>query len=496
MKNFASIFQIYVILLLLSFHAATGSERQTTSHNKNSHRKYIRYVGNEDGIRYNQITPFQWEWSNDFNSTEFSKTLAPVHFWMKCVDRRLKVFFFIINPIRSYHDGNIGTSITSIFKDKKIKIFIYFNESYSRNINYFVQGVGGGNFEISLNEFSSDSIVNIHISDWSQFARFHVSDCLPPKRQQSLKYVVTAFTKFFYPEPVTNYNMKYIEGVANQLKYHRCALPLHRYEIIIQKNLVEHFLKNSYIAEAASNGLVNFIIQESFIPIYYHLPKATYPNTKDNYFLQHIELNVAVLRHWSQSIRMFMLDPDEYLIFHRSFTLNQLNNYVNKYSTIFIKRSMTVCLSCLQNNKKEPEINTFSFTDNNYVNWQYTTLDKLLVNPNTCGNLVVHWMEGGSQPTHYMDRNILFISHFEQLFRHRWKDIKISDLIKKPSITKNTSFPVLKYCDPAYIKSYGDAPKQYFVSQKKVHKNIKKTNSSSNNSGRSNNKSKGVFIKI
>ena len=367
-----------------------------------------------------------------------------------------------MHPLKKYHDGNIGESTSSIFRENDVKMFIYVNQSFSKKIDYNVHGAGGGNFEINLNEFSSENHINIHINDWSHFTRFQLSDCQRSnKRHQSLKYIVNTYTKFYYPDPSKGYSQKYIEGVANQLRYYRCAIPLHRFELIMQKNLVEVFLKNAYFAEAASAGLVNFIIKESFTPTFYHMPKGTYPNVNDNYYFQHVELNVAVLRHWSRNVRMFMLDPDEYLMFNPSFTLSHLNDYANKYSTIFIKRAMTYCLTCLQNKKKEAEIETFSFNKNDYRIWQYTTLDKLFVNPNTCGNLVVHWMEGGKDPTHFMNSSVMFISHFENLQQYRW-DPPLSELTNKESVTLNKAYPVLQHCDPVLYKSFTHIPTQYF----------------------------------
>ena len=473
-KYYKIIFEIYVILILLSLQINCNPHQTVNSH-KTLHRKYMRYVGNEDGIRYSQIIPFQWEWNKDFNGTKFYNTVSPVQLWMKCVDMKIKAYFFVMNPQLRFREGHIGWSITSIFKDKAVKMNIYVNKTYSKKIDYYVSGRGGGHFLIDISEFSSHSYINIHINDWGHFSRFFISDCQRSKTQQQQqpapKYIVNIYTKYYYPDPSNGYNMKYVEGVANQVKYYRCALPLHRYEIIIQKNLIEVFLKNSYLAVAASNGLINFIIKESFVPgNLYHYPKSDYPDAYDNYIFQHIELNVAVLRHWSRvNVRMFMLDPDEYLIYHPSVTLNQLNGYVNKYSTVFMKRGMSYCLSCLQNNNnnnnnnKELEIDSFSFNKHDYRIWQFTTLDKLLVNPNTCGNLVVHWMEGGKNPLHWLNKSTIFIAHFENLLHNRWI-LKLSDLENKASLTVNNSYPVLQYCDPINAGSFTTTPKQYFKS--------------------------------
>ena len=447
---------LFLINIYIPFIACKPHNRNSTDHH-NPYRKYMRFLGHEDGIHYSQIVPFQWEWERDFAGTKYAHANAPIDMWMRCVDKKLKAHFFVKDTIMKLHDGNIAPTVSSIFKDKKTRFYVFVNSSYSINIDYHVD-TGGGYFHLDLSKFADDDFVNIHINDWSHFARFEMSYCQQQKPQGDTRLIVNIYTKYYYDNPRT-YNHKYIEGLANQLRYYRCAIPLYKYEILVQKNLVPLFMKNAYIARAAAKGLVHFVIKDSYIPSLYHMPKSQYPGLKDNFYWHYLGENLSVLRHWTRNVRIFFLDPDEFLTFHPSITKPIFNEFLQKHGAILFTRYMSFCVSCLKNGTY-PEIQDFSFNKHDYRKNDIITIGKFAVDPNKCGILLVHWMTGGSVPTFEMKPTDMFIAHFENMFRYRWNKPE-KELMKGESISD--TYPVLKYCDPAQFTHFDPLPpKVYF----------------------------------
>jgi hypothetical protein len=215
----------------------------------------------EENLHFSYIIPFLDEWHDTFGKTEYKDSLAPVNFWMKCIGNELRGYFHVEDTrAKPGHGKEADMPIAYAFQEK-IKLY-----ADDVPINYGVW-MGGGDFRVDLSKKNYNSTVHITINDWMHYTIFIMSDCLPeyPKflPTEEPKYIMNVFTQYF--DNPHKLNKKAATGIANHFLYHRCALHLSHYEINVQREQVQYFMKNPVIAYAATNGWLTFIIKNSYL---------------------------------------------------------------------------------------------------------------------------------------------------------------------------------------------------------------------------------------
>ena len=167
-------------------------------------------------------------------------------------------------------------------------------------------------------------------------------------------------------------------GVAHHLMYHRCALNVTKYELIIPPEDLSLYLKNNFLYHFAKTGALTFVL------------KSAHPSRLDlPYFSCHhqaIYENQALLRHWKSNVRIFF-NPDEFLSFSPSVNLPEFRRqYLTSSSNVAFDRYMTFCFDCKVG---EPELPFLSFAHRRYKLTVKLNDPKLFIDPDRNGCMLV-----------------------------------------------------------------------------------------------------------
>ena len=306
---------LFVILLQLP----VFSSREHKNHGigglgEKHERTYIRPV--DDGLVYAVIHPYRNEWNNTFRPYETHihgvadlKTPSPVHFYFRCVDGVARIYFTIEDlnerPLNNQPMGSELKVSLNIFQDR-IKLRID-----GKDVKYNVWH-GGADAQIDVSNKPRRSYLRVQINDWSQYTAFPMNRCERSgwtgrqvarhmstlrHRYPSNETVRSALNNFnwMYPngskwvEPLViqqHYlphssiyaaneivvhlhtfdmfitheqlqNEYLIEGIAKHMIYHRCALNVSRYEVVIQHDHLEQYMANKHLAQFVKEGNIN-----------------------------------------------------------------------------------------------------------------------------------------------------------------------------------------------------------------------------------------------
>ena len=167
-------------------------------------------------------------------------------------------------------------------------------------------------------------------------------------------------------------------GVAHHLMYHRCTLNITKYELIIQPEDLSLYMKNHLLHHLARAGALTFVLKSA------HPSRLNLP-----YFSCHhqaIYENQALLRHWKSNVRIFFLNPDEYLSLTPSLNLTEFKRQYLSSSNVAFDRYMTFCYDCKVG---EPELPFMSFAKRRYKLSSKLNDPKLFIDPDRNGCMLV-----------------------------------------------------------------------------------------------------------
>ena len=336
----------------------------------------------DEGIHYSQIVPFGDEWLRTFGQTEYKEAPAPVNFWLKCVDKELRGYFHVEDlRKRPGHGKEADMPIAYKFRDN-VKLYFGASVNDANGLKQVPYGIwmGGGDFKVDISGIPSNGTAHIFINDWMHYTLFPLSDCTKLKPQgPETKYVMNLYTRYF--DNPHSLNKKAADGIAKHYLYHRCALRLSHYEINVQKEQVQYFMKHPVLAEAARAGFITFIIKNSAIPG--PIRGAGGPHGGSNCYWQQVSQNLGILRRWKQNVRIYLWDGDEYMMYHPSFTKEDFNRYVTTYPILAFERYMGFCFDCPKD--EGGELNYLNFNERNYKKSWRLNDPKLLVDPSHAG---------------------------------------------------------------------------------------------------------------
>ena len=308
-------------LLVLFLQIYSFSSREHKIHAKEGEkpeRQYIRSV--DDGLVYAVIHPYRQEWNSTFRPYEKHvhgvadlKTPSPVHFYFRCVDGVARIYFTIEDlnqrPINNQPMGSELKVGLDIFQDRiKLKID-------GKETKYNVWH-GGADVQVDVSNKPRRSYLRVQVNDWAQYTAFPMNRCersgwnlrqvarhmsslrhrypsnetvrsalhnanwafpngtlwidplllqrymLPDSSVYASNEIVVhlhTFDMFITHEQLQNEYL--IEGIAKHMIYHRCALNVSRYEVVIQHDHLEQYMANKHLAQFVKEGWLVFLIK-------------------------------------------------------------------------------------------------------------------------------------------------------------------------------------------------------------------------------------------
>lgn len=345
--------------------------------------------------------------------------------WTSCVGSQLKAYFYLevlADGEESLHPGDRETLLA-----EKIKF-----TANGKSVDGVVATNAGGEFLIDLQVMgiADSTIVEIVAFDWKRYAKFPTSLCTPVTtvRTTSPALIMNLYTvdRSFSPAGPESPD---IVSIARHMLYHKCSLDLISYEIVIQLETLKFFLANPAMRHAIEQGLLKFQV------------KGDYPAQVlgRNYKWQFIYMNLSLLRHWPESVRLLFWDADEYLVLSPMMR-QEFFSKIEEYATVNIQRKSVVCKSCEEAQSRDanaagyganipppprPE-KEYRFSDNTYVQSDRHLATKVIINPNIAGCMLVHFslcpnpnIQREKKVKVRLDSRVAYIAHFDNLHRHR-----------------------------------------------------------------------------
>jgi hypothetical protein len=430
-----------VLFLLLSISSSSNLRR--SSH---LNKPYIKSA--DEGLHFSSILPTPEEWRKTFKdkvsdqrvSMEYSQ---PLILWMKCIDDELRGYFSFERTDPDPHCGQMG-----------VEMLINANTMHN-NVKLLVDGspvsymsdIGGQAFKANISSVTTSHVV-VSIEGWVRYTAFPLSDCQqssdfdnPVKigQPRNPKLVIIANTPDTF-----NISQKslFTRMVSNHLLYHRCALGIQGYEVIVQHDHIDKYLQNPQLRHFFDLGWIT-LVTKPFRPARRQLPK--------DYIWQSLYENLAILRHWKKDVYLLNFDPDEYLVYSadRFTNSSQFRDLIFSHSNLVIDRYNTHCLTGCKHDRIDGAI---SFTSpRTYGKDKMLTLErypKIIydVEKNSCS--YVHYMTCRTGDDIRLDNNTAYMLHFENLllFREKTNFTEKNDLLEAVDL----NHPLLKICNPAH----------------------------------------------
>mmetsp|Transcript_5723 Transcript_5723/g.7941 ORF Transcript_5723/g.7941 Transcript_5723/m.7941 type:complete len:446 (+) Transcript_5723:46-1383(+) len=399
------------------------------------YKDFVRIT--DDGLDRGSISAYDNEWKKTFidglKNPRLMTTSSPVDFWFRCVDKKVRGYFFI---------DSLAQHPTENFND-----LVYGPDDMKRRFKLLVDDKplpydtwhSGGDFYIDVSQKPANSEIIISVEGWLRYTSFSLSKCtksLPqPAEPEYLMHVHT----YDHPKSI-KLNKLYPSGIAHHLVYHRCALNVTKYELIIQPEHLQRYLRNPHLAKFAQQGWLKFVLKSDHpsrmnLPFIYNYHQGIYENQ-------------ALLQHWKTNVRIFFFNPDEFVAYNPALTFAEFDQkYLGTRSNVAFDRYMTFCVDCKQNS---PELPQLSFTDRRYKLTEKLQHPKLFIDPNENGCILVHWSQCGKPETR-LSNETAYILHFENLYKKRWSNATTMGFGRIPldawPFMDKTRVPLMT-CDP------------------------------------------------
>lgn len=354
----------------------------------------------EDKLVYVVLTPTLEESAATFSD---GKAYGPMHIWMRCIGSTIKGYFYL----EVLSDGDQLVHPPERYKIVSAVRFFANGEP----VHTLESTVAGGEFTVDLSKFGSTttSAVEISFSSWRHFAKFPTSECAPPppdtdtNAPQLVMNLVTldrSFSQHYTPPDVA--------AISNHVRFHSCALNISRFEIVSQYQDVGLFLQDETLLQLAKSKALKFVVKGN----------SPAQLTGVNYKWQVVEMNVNILSHWGENVRILFWDPDEYLVMH-PFSLKEFRRKLVEYDVVNIQRKPVVCETCSTREQERDFHSIGGGGGSKFVQSDKHLATKLAINPNKAGCVLVHFSLCPDSTTNKirLDSRIAYLAHFENLFR-------------------------------------------------------------------------------
>ena len=328
-----------LLVLLLSLPNSGAAVRE-----KNSHLVEKSYVRSADeGLHFSSILATPDEWKKTFMGKAIDAKVLdhaqPLIMWIKCIDDELRGYFSFEQSDPNPLWGNMGVGMlidSNIMRDT-VKLFVD-----GQQINY-MSDVGGQAFWANVSTVTTSHVV-VSIEGWLRYTAFPMSECEQSANFESPvrigqprkpKLIILANT----PDTFNiSQRSLFTRMVSNHLLYHRCALGIQGYEVIIQHDHIDKYLQNPHLRHFFDMGWIT-LITKPFRPARRMLPL--------DYIWQSLYENLAILRHWKKDVYMLNFDPDEYLMYQTDQFTNssQFRDLIFSHGNLIVDRWNAFCLT-------------------------------------------------------------------------------------------------------------------------------------------------------
>ena len=296
----------------------------------------------------------------------------------------------------------------------------------------------GGDFYVDVSDKLPNSELIISVDGWVKYTAFPISECTSSTPQPAEPEYLMHVHTYDHPKSI-KLNKLYPSGIAHHLIYHRCALNVTKYELIIQPEHLSRYLRNPHLTKFAQQGWLKFVLKS------HHPPRMNLPFIYN--YHQGIYENQALLQHWKTNVRIFFFNPDEFVSLSPSISFPEFQKKHLDRSNVAFQRYMTFCYDCTPG---QPELPQFSLTDRQYKVTEKLDHPKLFIDPNQNGCLLVHWSKCGVRER-FLSNETAFILHFENMYTKRWSNASQSGFGKIPldiwPFIDKSRAPLLT-CDP------------------------------------------------
>lgn len=346
--------------------------------------------------------------SSNNNSDEL---YGQLHMWMRCVGSDLRGYFFLESLSDESRDLWTTNERVAFLSSK---LLLYAN---NQRINSTIFTAGGGEFYLSINNVVTRSIylrestvVQITVAEWQHFASFPVSLCVSGNENSKQfvskppKYVMSVYLmedSSLQLDPANQWHLAH--SLENHMNYHKCTLNISSYEIVLERTQVVHLMNNHILRQAAENGFLTFLIKEN----------SPIKVLGKHYKWQVVYMNLVVLRHWTKNVRVFLLDPDEFIRV-RPAMQTELQLLLMKHDAVNFQRKMIVCANCPPHTAEYD----YRLDEHKYVMSDHHINTKVALNPNSAGCMKVHFSLC-AKSTIRLDSRVAEIAHFENLHGFR-----------------------------------------------------------------------------
>lgn len=363
------------------------------------------------GLYYSVITPSLIEWRYTLKDKNNSDELyGQLHVWMRCVGSHLRGYFFLETLSDDLRDLSSNERVSLLSS----KLLLYANNQL---INSSIFTVGGGEFYLNTDKVMMSSnylreslVVQITVADWKHFASFPLSQCIPGNGNlkqyvsKPPKYVMSVYLmedSSLQLDPAVQSHLAH--SVSNHMNYHKCVLNISSYEIVLERHQVVHLMNNPILRHAAENGFLTFLTKEN------SPPKVL----GKHYKWQVVYMNLIVLRHWTKNVRVFLMDPDEFIRIRPAME-TELHLLLMKHHTVNFQRKMIVCADCIPHTAEYG----YHVSEQKYWMSDHHISTKVALNPNSAGCMKVHFSLC-AQSKMRLDSRVAEIAHFENLHLFR-----------------------------------------------------------------------------
>lgn len=433
-----------LLVLFLSLPNSVAASRHKTYYQVN--KPYIKSA--DEGLHFSSILATPNEWNETFSGQPINGRVSmayalPLILWMKCIDDELRGYFSFEQTNPDPHCGNMGVEmlINSKIMHDTVKLMVD-----GKRVSY-MSDIGGQAFTANVSTVTTSHVV-VSIEGWLRYTAFPMSECQQSSdfenpvrigKPRNPKLVIVANTPDTF-----NISQKslFTRMVANHLLYHRCALGIQGYEVIVQHDHIDKYVQNPQLRHFFDMGWIT-LITKPFRPARRMLPK--------DYIWQSVYENLAILRHWKKDVYLINFDPDEYLLYPTDQFTNssQFRDLIFSHSNLVIDRYNTHCLTGCKHDRVDGAISFAA--PRSYGKEKSLSLErypKLIydVEKNSCS--YVHYMTCKTGDDIHLPNTTAYILHFENLllFREKANFTQNSDLLDPV----NLDHPLLKICNPAH----------------------------------------------
>jgi len=182
------------------------------------------------------------EWNATF--ADFGADYGPVHLWVRCVGLELRGLVFV-ESVNEKHPLLVSAGMHGNFSLERFVILI-------NGLPVRTEIANVGEFLISTRTIAHLPVITIGVTGWRHYAEFPMRHCTPPAPLPAAQRRIMSVYTWDNPSTSVTDTAAFVnvlaKGLEQHSRYHKCALNITRYEVLVQENYLPLLLQNKYIA--------------------------------------------------------------------------------------------------------------------------------------------------------------------------------------------------------------------------------------------------------